>query len=223
MSINLILIASVLVPPNTPFSYKKIRSVFSTEQRFEQLKKTIESIKKKIPNNFILVVECSNLIEKYETYLKKNVHDFINLIDDNESKNKIYGPYKGLGESQQIIKGIEYIKNKYSTINFKSLYKIAGRYWLSDNFNYNSFDNEKIIIKKIRNNNNNIFTCFYKIPYEIIDDYIKFWISKESSLTQKGIEVVFSEFVNINNANMIHKNPIGIEGYVSVSGEHYYG
>ena len=41
---NLVLITSVINTPKKPLSYSKIRSVFTREERFEQTKKTIESI-----------------------------------------------------------------------------------------------------------------------------------------------------------------------------------
>ena len=46
---NLVLITSVINTPNLPLSYSKVRSVFTREERFEQTKKTVESIKKTYP------------------------------------------------------------------------------------------------------------------------------------------------------------------------------
>jgi len=61
--INLVLITSIVNTPNLPLSYTKTRSVFTTEERFTQTKKTILSVKEKIPNCKILIVECSKLSE----------------------------------------------------------------------------------------------------------------------------------------------------------------
>tara|TARA_B110000208_G_C11756952_1_gene425495 strand:+ start:1233 stop:1397 length:165 start_codon:yes stop_codon:yes gene_type:complete len=52
--INLILITSIINTPNKPLSYSKIRSVFTRKERFEQTKKTIQSIKEKIPEYKII-------------------------------------------------------------------------------------------------------------------------------------------------------------------------
>ena len=43
---NIVLITSVINPPNKPLSYVKNRSVFTEDERFEQTKKTIKSINK---------------------------------------------------------------------------------------------------------------------------------------------------------------------------------
>ena len=60
---NLVLITSIINTPKTPLSYSKIRSVYTRNERFEQTKKTIESIKEKIPNHKILIVECTDFNE----------------------------------------------------------------------------------------------------------------------------------------------------------------
>ena len=42
---NIVLITSIINTPNTTLSYSSIRSVFNRKERFEQTKKTVESIK----------------------------------------------------------------------------------------------------------------------------------------------------------------------------------
>ena len=46
---NLILITSVINTPNKPLSYTKNRSVFTRNERFEQTKKTILTVREKVP------------------------------------------------------------------------------------------------------------------------------------------------------------------------------
>ena len=47
---NLVLITSVVCTPNIPLSYINTRSCYTHDERFEQTKKTIKTIKEKIPN-----------------------------------------------------------------------------------------------------------------------------------------------------------------------------
>ena len=70
---NLVLITSVIKTPDIPLSYSRTRSVFNHDERFNQTIKTIETIKKYIPNSKILIVECSDLNDSQESYLKKIV------------------------------------------------------------------------------------------------------------------------------------------------------
>ena len=66
---NLVLITSVINIPNIPLSYTNIRSVYTCEERFIQTQKTIESLRRMIPDLEILLVECSDLKVEYEKYL----------------------------------------------------------------------------------------------------------------------------------------------------------
>ena len=70
--INLVLITSIVNTPNLPLSYTTTRSVFTTEERFTQTKKTILSVKEKIPNCKILIVECSKLSEEQYEYFNNS-------------------------------------------------------------------------------------------------------------------------------------------------------
>ena len=77
--INLVLITSIIATPNIPLSYTPTRSVFTHNERFEQTKYTIQSIKEKIPNAKIFIVECSFLTEEQNVFfIKKNLKILFN-------------------------------------------------------------------------------------------------------------------------------------------------
>ena len=216
---NLVLITSVICTPNNPLSYTNIRSVYTHDERFEQTKKTIETVKQKIPNVKILMVECSNLKEEQEKYLLNNVDYFINLIKQEKSRNNIFSKSKSLGEGTMTIEAINYIiKNN---ILFDNFFKITGRYWLSDNFNYLNFNNSNIIVHNIHNDINNICTSLYKLNKLNIIDLYHFLISNmELMFKCIGYEVLFAIFLKLPKNNMIiHVNKIGVNGYISVSGD----
>ena len=79
-SINLVLITSVINPPNRPLSYSSCRSIYSPNERFIQTQKTISSIREKIPNSKIFIAECSQLTSEQETYLTAN-SDYLLFIN----------------------------------------------------------------------------------------------------------------------------------------------
>ena len=68
---NLVLITSVINTPDKPLSYSKVRSVFTREERYEQTKKTIQSIKENIPDYKIMIVECTDFTEEEKSYFEK--------------------------------------------------------------------------------------------------------------------------------------------------------
>ena len=65
---NLVLITSIIKTPDIPLSYTSTRSVFRHDERFNQTKKTIQTIREKIPNSKILIVECSELDNEQDEY-----------------------------------------------------------------------------------------------------------------------------------------------------------
>ena len=219
---NLVLITSVICTPNTPLSYISVRSVYSHEERFEQTKRTIESVKQKIPNLKILIVECSNLSFDQEDYLKKNSDYFLNLYNDEKIRKNTSSISKSLGEGTMTLCALQYIID--NNIEFDNLIKISGRYWLSDKFDYNKFNNNNIVIKYIDNNKDNVFTALYQLPRETIINLKTFLENKFTEMMKCiGYEVLFAIFIKSETKMIVNLNPIGLEGYVSVAKEFYSG
>ena len=171
---DIVLITSVINTPNIPLSYIATRSIYSKSERFEQTKKTIESVRNKIPNSIIFFVECSQINQEEKQYLHENTNIFINIFDtDNvDIINNIFSKSKSLGEGSMTIFALQYLKD--NNINYNHLYKISGRYWLSDFFQYDHFNNENIVIKYINGNENNCFTALYKLPKIVANNYLQF-------------------------------------------------
>lgn len=216
---NLVLITSVICTPNTPLSYTNTRSVYSHEERFEQTKKTIETVKEKIPNLKILLVECSNLSVEQTDYLTSRCDYFLNLYENKQVRENVHSASKALGEGTMTIEAINYIKK--NNIMFDNFFKITGRYWLSDNFNYTNFDNNDIIIHNIHNDRNNTCTSLYKLKMSNIVEFCDFLVSKIYLMRQCiGYEVLFAMFLNtLKNNKVIHMNRIGVNGHISVSSD----
>ena len=214
---NLVLITSIINTPNIPLSYTNVRSVFSHEERFIQTKKTIETIKKNIPNAKIIMVECSSLTTEHNTYLSSNVDYFINLIDNQEEQKNIYSISKALGEGTMTIRAINYIIS--NNIQFDNLFKITGRYWLSDNFNYNNFDNDKIVVTNICGVSTN--TSLYKLNKKYVDNFYEFLFSNIDNMCKCiGYETLFSSFLKtVDASSIVALNKIGVNGFISVSND----
>lgn len=225
---NLVLITSVIKTPNTPLSYTygNNRSIYSHEERFEQTKNTIHSIKEKIPNLKILIVECSNLNKDENDYFINNSDYFINLYGSEILREKIYSISKSLGEGTMTTIALKYIiSNK---IEFDNLFKLSGRYWLSEKFDYNNFNNNDIIIKyfdgyqieKDRYEFKCVVTSLYKITYSCIDLLYNFLTNKDIIYRMyncEEYEYIFRLFINsLKKYNIIHLDTYGIKGLISV-------
>ena len=219
---NLVLITSVICTTNNPLSYINTRSVYSHEERFEQTKKTIETIRTKIPNSKILLVECSNLNEGMTNYLLQKCDYFLNLYNDITAMQCTSHISKSLGEGYMTFCALKYVFE--NNISFDNLIKISGRYWLSEKFDYNKFNNNDIVIKYIENNKDNAFTALYKLPKSSCVNFMTFLESKFNDMINCiGFEILFAIFIKTENKQKIILEPIGLAGYVSVSNDFYSG
>lgn len=211
---NIVLITSIIDPPNKHLSYTSMRSYYTSQERFEQTKKTIETVRKYIPNIKILLVECSYLNEEQLKYFINYCDYFINLIDDDEKTNACHSISKSLGEGTMTIAGIEYLQD----IDYEHLFKLSGRYWLSEDFNYEQYNNPYINIKiNDINDAQNVNTCFYKIPKNTAVQFCKYLESNYNMMYESiGYEFIFGNFLtSIQNIKRVNK--LGVEGYVSVA------
>ena len=138
---NLVLITSVLytVNGNHPMS----RSIYSHDERFEQTKKTISAARKYIPNSWILFMECSPLREEHAAYIKENV-DFFKNLWDTPIRGRMFTASKAMGEGTQTIYALNYLFRE--NMEFNHYFKISGRYFLDERFNYSKWDNDLSLI-----------------------------------------------------------------------------
>lgn len=172
---ELILITSVINTGNNPWSYCSSRSVYSPMERFLQTMQTIITIRKKIPNSKILLVECSDITDEMIEQINERVDYFINLYSDNFCKMAcLETNKKGFGEAVQTLKAIEYIQQK--NIEFHRFFKISGRYYLNDNFNLEEYSLFEYTFKKAVCSGPGqiaISTVFYSFPFAFLDTFKK--------------------------------------------------
>lgn len=221
--INLVLITSVIHTPNSPLSYTNTRSIYSVQERYDQTKKTIQSIKDKIPDAIIVIVECSPLSESEEEFLTQNSNYLLNLYNFKNIQTNVYGISKALGEGTLTYHALNYIQ--LNNIKYDNLIKISGRYMLSDKFDLNNFNNDSIVIKHIDGDRNNVITSLYKIPHKVVEKFKTFLNNNFNLMAQCiGYEKLFSMFVNsLTDVDIKSLDTIGVEGGIAVSTDYYNG
>ena len=215
---SLVLITSIIRVPALPLSYTSTRSVYTMEERFEQTRRTIETVRERIPDAEIVIVECSELDPEHEEYLRRHSNHFLNLIHNEEATRDIYSISKSLGEGTMTIMAIEYIQQNH--IEFDHFFKISGRYWLSEHFDYHSnFCNHDVVIRSIEHGN--ICTALYKLNgHDSVRRLHDFLRSSTGQMRQCiGYEILFGHFLMSEQAHSkIRDLPrIGVQGYISVS------
>ena len=219
---NITLITSVFDTPNIPLSYITTRSVFTKEIRYEQLKKTIETIREKIPDNRIILVECSILSDDERQYLTNAVDYFLNIYDTNDQQliQRMFTPSKAMGEGTMTIYALQYLLSQ--NIEYDNFFKISGRYWLNDSFSYEFYDNSMSCIRY--GDMNDSFTSFYKLSnYDSLSwlDYLR--NSEKEFIISIHYEGLFAQFIETLNKNICILNNLGVSGYFSVNGNYMYG
>ena len=103
----------------------------------------------------------------------------------------------------QMIKCYEYFIENINKKYIKNIFKISGRYYLNNNFDYNKYDNDNNIFKR----NNNLvdikyyYTSLYKISGNYIDDFFKLlnktFYNKDRYL-EMNLEEIIPEIMNYN-------------------------
>jgi hypothetical protein len=209
------LIGSAITPYNPKY--------YSVEERLYQTLETYESIKTKIPNCFCILIECSKLSNEHKSILKQ-IYDVI--LEYHEDNSVI--PYTshiniGIGEMKLLQKGIEYILN--NNLISKYIFKLSGRYTLSNNFDINNFDINKYVFRPEICMDMDVYnTGLYNIPVNQLQDFYNILQNGIILLIQNNnihypIERIYYEL--INKDNVILKSTIGLQGNLSYNGTYF--
>lgn len=224
---NLVLINSKIITSTNSFSYTSTRSIYTPSERLEQTINTINSVKKNIPDYFIILIDNSNFNETVVSVLHNSVDLFINPKDSNLDNDTDVNPTKAIGELAQLLYAIPFIENL--KIEWSNLFKICGRYVLNENFQYSNFDNNDNIFKLhdalIKSVPPNLFyyTTFFKIAHQHFEDYknaltFSYNLFKtDSNYKNIALEDVLCN--KINNKKLI--DTLGIDVNISCCNEHY--
>lgn len=225
---NITLIPSIIDTPNKPLSYHSVRSVYTKQERFEQTKLTIESVKNLIPNNKILVIECSPLTEKENQFFLENTDIFINLYDlpDKSYIEKIHSHSKSMGEGTMTIYALEYLLA--NNVEYDTLYKLSGRYRLNDKFSYDNYNNNNNTMVQYYCEKECASTILYKLPREQSYKWYAFLQNANHYFVHcYGYENIFAMFLKDLETHkegiVINTRQMGVCGNISVCGGYVEG
>lgn len=173
-SYNVVFVSSKIYTSNVPFTYVEKRSIYTTEERYKQTIATIDSIRKYIPNSFIILFDNSSFPINEYNELNSRADVFIN----NQSDKTIYNytnvkTVKLYGELAQTAYVAKYIKENLKHMQINNFFKISGRYLINDTFYYGQYDNEINIFKKNAavTDREYYYTSFYKIGGRFLYEY----------------------------------------------------
>jgi hypothetical protein len=216
---NVVIITSVIDCP-------KSRSFYTREERLEQTKKTIDTVRFKIPNCFILLIDITQFTEEEHNYFNSSCNYVVNCANNNEAlynvrihDNKSLGEWYYLLESLKIV---QHVCEIYPTI--QNVYKISGRYFLDDNFDYSFYNNDKCIVQLV---DPKLWayacaSCLFKVPIDEIENlYNQLYHNREKFMQGLCMEYfMYGYIMSLDTSRYIHIDRLGISGMVC-AGEKY--
>lgn len=213
---NICIITSVINISSAPTYGHSNRSVYSALERLEQTVMTLKSVRAKIPNVRVILVEATiippSYIHKLEPYL-----DYILLCGYSET-TKYYcseQPNKSLGECYLLASVLSMFN---SSDNIKRIFKLSGRYVLNDDFDDCVFDccvYDSMYGQICRDEC--VLTVLFCLPYSMLKEFIELLLNfiRDSKYAYSDIEhYLFDEIKKIT-----HVPIIGVEGKVAVEYE----
>lgn len=182
------------------------RSAFNVKERILQTHETLRSIREKCPSAKIYFIEGS------DTDLSDCKFDYDELLvstKDFEARKLIYSSAKSPGECVMMIYAANNIQNLE---DYDLIFKISGRYVLTDDFNVNNFSLEKFSFY-----DHLIWgyeTTLYSFPGKLVHtwkDILQKSLLHMSKSNLDSIEITFRQVINVKYVNGM--DVLGIEGY----------
>lgn len=128
---------------------------YNPQERFNQTLETIDSIRNYCTNSIILIADNSSspLDKKLYEILSSRCDFVANVSGDTNAKNFNDAGLKSAGDAYLLMKMIEILLSHTDAMKMisstKRIFKISGRYTLTNNFDVNRFDHfGKYVVKK---------------------------------------------------------------------------
>ena len=216
---NLIIISSAICTVNKPLGYTPIRSFFTHEQRYEQTLQTIESIRKMIPESYIVITEGTEIPDYMEGNILSKVDYYYNVSKIDWVSERVNSPAKGHGEVASILAYFKSPHFEEKKESFKSISKISGRYKIRSDFKFDVLD-DRVICKMEFNNRHHpsgvwMSTMFYTIPKHLFSVFIKSFedcFNNDEAINDIAIEHILPLCMFKNNIKIANKIGLLVEG-----------
>jgi hypothetical protein len=216
-----------------------LNTCYSTEERFEQTKDTLYSIRQKVPNSHIILIDNSHvdLPDDYVKYFEANTDKFIRYEHNLASLYYNLTADKSLGELMIMYRALEEVK-KLDVI-FERIFKLSGRYTLNENFNIDDYDElSRFIVGGVHewtvNNEDgeskrlSFATSLWSFPFDEIDNIknillmntYEFILKTNHGIVKPWRTDLENAFFNCIPKEILYdKNPIGVTTNWAVNGK----
>lgn len=192
-------------------------SVFSTEQRFQQILHSIDSAYKSIPDVYIVVLETGSLsIEQHMvlTSFVREVHTY-NIQHLKKNQGEAHMMYHYL-TSPDFLEKMD---------QFSHIHKLSGRYFLTERYSFSKYDLSKPLIKFRHDSRGGVYeTRYFRFPMSFYPTFIErfhqFMTTRIQELEYDDVEHIYLRERFLDPENCILDQPIGVGGWYSGSGQY---
>lgn len=214
--------------------------VFSIDERTEQTLMTIKSIKDKVESPNIIVMECSG--EKVPDSIFKTIESqcdtYIGLseweeVTDIYNSTDNWDIVKNATEMLCFTKVLEIIKEQ-NLISDGRVFKISGRYYLTDDFNISDYDSvDKIVLKKRVQSQfdpqitgdvtSQFMSRLWSFPYKDIDYIEDTYANMLSYMSDRLVAGGYADiehclFKCLDHSKLVEFDKVGISGKLGPNG-----
>lgn len=186
----------------------RVRSAYSPDQRFKQTLKTIESIRQRVPDALVLLLENSKLLTHQHSVLESVCDKLILFSEDNVAVTLRDGPNKGAAEAYLLMNAQSLVKQ----YDCKILFKLSGRYLLSERFDIDRFPVDRFGFLE---RDGVVSTRLYSVPGDLLKLYER-QLSASFLATRFGVSIedVIARGLKTNQIKFL--DPIGVSGPLAV-------
>ena len=188
----------VIIPSLIDLHMEDNLNVYTKTERYEHTKVTIQSVRDKIPNSFVVLIDVSTFSIAERMYFT-DVCDLVINEPHNVALVAATKLNKNYGEMSYLQRAFDVLSNGGSDYDFtdfpnlKAVFKVGGRYFLNEHFNYDSYnvDSDIVLICPARLSVNNAQTCLFKI--------IKPNVGKFIGVMRQYNEPIIKNYLSIEN------------------------
>jgi len=198
-------------------------SCFSDDIRIEQMQNTMRSIMNKIPDAYTVILETGSATQEQKNKISRYSNEYHTQNVTNLNKNT--------GEATMLYRYLQSDAFKAIVDKLETINKVSGRYFLNDNFNFNRFSLETIIVKhRLGEIGEHLFeTRYYRFPRSHLPYFFEklesIMTSPKKELEYDDVEHLFYKYdmfpINKTHYNLgfTQHDRIGIAGWVAGDGK----
>jgi hypothetical protein len=216
---------------------KPVIGVFDHDERFEQTITSLKSIRNKVPDAIILLVDCSvsTLTHDEKKLLTENSNIFLNLSSEPNCAHFSKTGMKSHAENAMLFFTLQTLKNNKDISNLlntvKRIFKFSARSELDDTFDITEYDNlfGKFVFKdrlptwmsNVQHGADHLFiTRMFSFCPSLIDTYLQ--VIQKNMQVLDTLDTEHAHFVNIPKDNLVEFVMIHCHGWLAGNGEIEY-